>query len=735
MTFSPNLRLVIQSLLALAHLLPLAYLLFRRLRGKRLNYASLIVYCALSVLWGVGVALGIWGTGRTDVSVLRVVGYGAAGVSVLMVALLVSITRQNFDRPGHWAWGAVGAAWTLVILGLLFFPGVGVAVGSVAVLARVGWLLFSAVLVFLSAWWTLKAALGFYRNRGIYWLGLLILLLAGQGLVWLRFQWAEISLMLHLLGTVGIIVCITTHHLPNVKAALRTATGYIVLTVTTALLLLAGLLAGQFLFRIWSNLYSILIGSAVLAIVLALVYQPFHRLITWLVNRLVWRNEYDLDQIVREYGRTIGNLLTLEQLATVVIGTVNEVLGVQRGVLVVVSKAEYQIALRAIGGMGQIENRETALALNSPILLHLMVRREPFSPYDLEHRPDLQGAPEAEKAWLRALGVEIFIPILARDRLLGLLALGPQRRGEPYGLRDVAFLITLCEQTSVALQNAYLFDEVRGLYTRISRLNEDLRQAYARLKKLDQAKTDFLSISSHELRTPLTVIQGYVGIMEELASNRSLTPTQMLEIIQNFKAAIERLAAVVTAMLDASQIEVEALDLHFASTTLNAVMTMALGQWREASEERHQQLTVEGIETIPPIEADVQRLCQAFGNMISNAVKYTPDGGKISVRASLAEDGEHFEVAVADTGVGINREDQLLIFEPFYRVGSLLRHSTGDAKFQGAGPGLGLRIARGVIEAHGGRIWVESEGRDEEHCPGSVFHMWLPLHPTPAEAV
>lgn len=734
MISSANARLVIHTGLALAHLLPLIYLWFYRRRGGRLNCAALVGYCVLSALWGLGVALATWGAGRPAVPSLRIAGHIATDLPILLVALLIPLTYQNLDRPGHWAWVAAGAAWFAVVLGLriLLEPDI---TGPVGALTSTGWLIFAGLLIFIAARWTVTARLGFYRNRGIYWLGLLILVLGGQSLVRVSVRWAEVWLVWHLLGTASAAICVTTRNLPNVKGVLRAASGYIVLTVTTALLLLAGLLAGQLLLRVWSDLPSILIGSAVLALVLALVYQPFHRLISWSVNRFIWGKERDLDQIIREYARTISSLLTLEQLATVVMGTINEVLGVQRGMLVVVSKAEYQVLLRVIEGMGHVENKETALALNSPILLHLMRRREPFSPYDLAHHPDLQGAPETERTWLGALGAEIFVPILARDRLLGLLALGPKRGGEPYGAWDVAFLATLCEQTSVALQNAYLFDEVRGLYNRISRLNEDLREAYSRLKKLDQAKSDFLSISSHELRTPLTVIQGYVDIMEEMASNRALTPEQMLEIIHNFRSALERLATVVTAMLDASQIEVKALDLHFIPTTLNAVMSMALGPWQEAIAERRQELTVEGIETIPPIEADIQRLCQAFSNIISNAVKYTPDGGKISIRADVAEDGEHFEVVIADTGVGIDREDQLLIFEPFYRLGSLLRHSTGETKFQGAGPGLGLHIARGVIEGHGGRIWVESEGHDEERCPGSAFHVWLPLHPSPAQAV
>jgi signal transduction histidine kinase len=250
--------------------------------------------------------------------------------------------------------------------------------------------------------------------------------------------------------------------------------------------------------------------------------------------------------------------------------------------------------------------------------------------------------------------------------------------------------------------------------------------------KMDQAKTDFLSIASHELRTPLTVIQGYTDILEELASTQELPSSQVLEIAKNLKAPIERLATIVTAMLDASTIEVHALDLQYTATTLQAVISMALGPWREALAERDFDLLIEGIEGVAPIEADLQRLSQAFSNIISNAIKYTPDKGRISISATMI-DSEHFEIIFTDTGVGIDHGDQELIFEKFYRVGSLLLHSTGDTKFKGAGPGLGLHIARGVIEAHDGQIWVESEGYDEEKCPGSAFHVMLPLKPAPPE--
>jgi signal transduction histidine kinase len=114
--------------------------------------------------------------------------------------------------------------------------------------------------------------------------------------------------------------------------------------------------------------------------------------------------------------------------------------------------------------------------------------------------------------------------------------------------------------------------------------------------------------------------------------------------------------------------------------------------------------------------------------LINNAVKFTPDGGRIEVWGRLVQGTDPvIEIVVADSGVGIDPADHDMVFEKFYRASSIDLHSTGDTKFMGGGPGLGLPIAKGVVEGHGGRIWVESEGYHKEVCPGSRFHVLLPL--------
>jgi signal transduction histidine kinase len=190
----------------------------------------------------------------------------------------------------------------------------------------------------------------------------------------------------------------------------------------------------------------------------------------------------------------------------------------------------------------------------------------------------------------------------------------------------------------------------------------------------------------------------------------------------------------ITAMLDVSQLDVNAMDLRFAQTTPEAIIRMAIEPLTDAIKQRKLTLSARGLRGLPAIEADMQRLVQAFRNIVVNAIKFTPDGGRIEITASLQPSEkpggpDHILVAIADTGVGIAKENLELIFEKFFRAYDPGLHSTGTYKFMGAGPGLGLTIARGMIEGHGGRIWAESPGHSMETHPGSTFYVLLPLVP------
>jgi signal transduction histidine kinase len=146
--------------------------------------------------------------------------------------------------------------------------------------------------------------------------------------------------------------------------------------------------------------------------------------------------------------------------------------------------------------------------------------------------------------------------------------------------------------------------------------------------------------------------------------------------------------------------------------------------------ERKLTLTFDGLASLPSIQADPDLLQKVFYHLVMNAIKYTPNGGAITASGRTVEEQtgmEEVEVVVGDTGIGIDPKDQELIFEKFYQTGEIEFHSSGKTNFKGGGPGLGLAIARGIVEAHGGRIWVESPGHNEETNPGSRFFVRLPV--------
>jgi signal transduction histidine kinase len=289
-------------------------------------------------------------------------------------------------------------------------------------------------------------------------------------------------------------------------------------------------------------------------------------------------------------------------------------------------------------------------------------------------------------------------------------------------------LNTLAGQTAVALENARLFDDQTQLNQAISQLNEELIAANRRLEKLDRAKTDFLNITSHELRTPLTQVRGYADLVREMVEEGDINQPNMIKMMSSIRKATNRLEAIYSAMFDVSALGVGALPLRVEPVHLIRVLTEAVARWQAALEQRQQGLVMYGVERLPYLDGDHERLVQTFSNLINNAIKFTPDGGRIEIQGRMIEGSEPvIEIIVADTGVGIDPEDHDMIFEKFYRAGSIDLHSTGDIKFMGGGPGLGLTIAKGVIEGHGGRIWVESLEHDEKTFPGSRFHVLLPL--------
>jgi signal transduction histidine kinase len=287
------------------------------------------------------------------------------------------------------------------------------------------------------------------------------------------------------------------------------------------------------------------------------------------------------------------------------------------------------------------------------------------------------------------------VPLLREDQIIGSLSFNRKEAGEfPPEVVDV--LRTFATQSALAIQNARLFREIAD--------------KSAQLEAASRHKSEFLANMSHELRTPLNAIIGFSEVLTERMFGE-LNDKQD-EYLKDIHASGQHLLSLINDILDLSKIEAGRMELERSDFDLPNAIENALILVRERTSRRGIRLgsTLDG--RLGVISGDERKVKQVLLNLLSNALKFTPEGGRIDVGARL-HDGVA-EVSVADTGIGIAPEDQEAVFEEFRQVG------TADKKAEGTG--LGLALSRKFIELHGGRIWVESQ-----LGTGSTFSFTLPL--------
>ncbi|AJE03374.1 ATP-binding protein [Geobacter pickeringii] len=310
-------------------------------------------------------------------------------------------------------------------------------------------------------------------------------------------------------------------------------------------------------------------------------------------------------------------------------------------------------------------------------------------------------------------------------------------------------VVGLIHANIVTIGSEKLIQAIIRDVTREREILFNLEKSATDLARLNKMKDSFLGIASHELKTPLTVIMGYAELI--LSDIPDKVDHNILEMIQNIANAAARLDGIVKDMVDISMIDEKRLQLRLDEVNVNQLVSDSVNELRFFVSMRKQQIGLELDETIPLINGDSVRLMQLLSNVIGNAIKFTPDAGKITVstrakyllRSKQSPSAEpvqqvvnigkdqhlYVEITVADTGIGIDIDDQLRIFDKFYEAGNIEEHSSGKVAFKARGAGLGLSIAKGIVEMHGGEVWVESPGYNPEYFPGSTFHIVLPLNP------
>lgn len=292
---------------------------------------------------------------------------------------------------------------------------------------------------------------------------------------------------------------------------------------------------------------------------------------------------------------------------------------------------------------------------------------------------DITEDNQEHQALLKQLGVQSLIatPIKAKETNLGALILA--RPDSIFAQSDGDFLSVLASQAGIALENARLFSQIQA--------------AYKELQQLDFMKREFINIAAHELRTPLTILMGYASVLEEE------TEGQAHDFAMSITRNAMRLRSLIEDMLNLKYLESGMALLAHDRLDLREVMKEIMKDMSLLAEEKSLGITIDIPQDFPPIIADRQKFDLIMMNLFHNAIKFTPAGGKVGLKARMNE--ERVIISVSDTGIGIPTEKFEKIFDRFYQIESSLTREHG-------GIGLGLAIARGMVEVCGGEIQVDS---------------------------
>ena len=307
----------------------------------------------------------------------------------------------------------------------------------------------------------------------------------------------------------------------------------------------------------------------------------------------------------------------------------------------------------------------------------------------------------------------MFAPIALGENFYGCIEIFKEKH---FTSEDAKCFQTIAQQVSLPLKSATLYQEII--------------ETNKKLEKLEKLKSEFISIVSHELRTPLTSIKNSIDI---LLSGRCGENSQSAEkFLSMAKQNVSRLSGIINDLLDISKIEAGKMDFHFKPVNIHSVVDYVKSALSGLAKEKNIEILVNETTDLPEIMADSQRLEQVLTNLLSNAIKFTPDGKKITISTEFKNtsqiqyhpcffddmkklSGDYIIVSVEDEGIGIAENELLHVFDKFAQIENSLSRKVG-------GSGLGLPIAKQLLEAHKGAIWCDSELNK-----GSKFHFALPI--------
>lgn len=459
-----------------------------------------------------------------------------------------------------------------------------------------------------------------------------------------------------------------------------------------------------------------LIITLTLTIFIAFSFNPLQKAFSLLTKKIFYKDSYDSEKLLHELTLIMASTFLLEELTrkllTLLLSTVN----IKSGMMILIEDEQvYWVVSEGYKKVPSIDEKDiqTILQQKNNLLIY-------------EEQED-----EKIKSIFQKYETKLISRFINDGKAVGLLCLGEKLSGELYTEADQTLISIFSAEAAIAIQNAKSYEEIRRfnitLEEEVENATKRLVKANEKLQELDKLKDEFVSIASHELRTPMVSIKNYVW-MTLAGKGGKINRKQKFYLDRAYDSA-NRMTKLINDLLNISRIEsgriilnVEKIDiLKLAEAIVSEVKPRAeqLEVKLILNKQAHKKNSDEQID-IPPAIADHDKIAEVLVNLLGNSLKFTPPKGKITVSFEVDEKENEVIVHVSDTGVGLSKEQIPKLFKKFGMIKETYRSKSEAAQ----GTGLGLYVSKSIIELHGEKIWVESEGFDK----GSVFSFSLSLY-------
>lgn len=446
--------------------------------------------------------------------------------------------------------------------------------------------------------------------------------------------------------------------------------------------------------------------------------------------KLIVKTDLELNKTQEELDKRLGGLDALQKIARLISTTLDEGEIFNRLQQALMTNLEFEKNLILIYNKQAVLHSRVGIGFSEEDIPAILT--------DLEKDTDLLSAlkeghtfssinstkPRRESI-IRIFDIEhyVFTPILSQKGIIGLVLVGNRSNAAAITQGDEELISILASQVGQALENARLFEQVfrssQALEAKVHDRTIRLESALKEVQNISKTKSEFISAVSHELRTPLTSIKGYASIL--MAGKLGNIPDQVKARLGKINIHSDNLVKLINELLDISRIESGRVEMKLSKCNLSSMIETVHDLLTPQIKEKNLQWSAQIDPAIPEIQLDTSQVDRIFINLISNAIKFTPENGTISVKAHL--ENNIVAIEVSDTGIGISQEDVARLFDEFYRVDNQINQNV-------KGTGLGLPLAKKIVEAHNGKMWITSQIKQ-----GTTFHFTLPItQPLPDNA-